>query len=352
MTRANSSGQPAPRFVAGAVDLRALKQRAEAAPAGASGTGMGASGAAARTGSGPQSGSAIALAAPVNADTFEEDLVIRSTQVPVIVQLGSSASPSNDQMRDAFASAALAQVSDTADRDPASAVRWVFRYVDVDTVPEIAQAFGIQAIPTVIALAAGRPLTSFEGAQPSEQLPKWIAAIVDATAGKLPGLPAGSVGAGTGAGEASGAGETEDARILQAEDLMEAGDYAAAAEVYGTILDAEPVGSEVAQMARAARATALLLQRVGDASEEEAQAAIAAATAPIADAASAARGADHLLLRGDKAAAFDALIAVIRTTPGEERDAAKARLLDLFALFEPADPEVIAARTRMASALF
>jgi putative thioredoxin len=36
----------------------------------------------------------------------------------------------------------------------------------------------------------------------------------------------------------------------------------------------------------------------------------------------------------------------------DERDALRDRLLDLFSLYDPADPTVIDARTRMASALF
>ena len=119
------------RFAARAVDLGAVKEAADARD---------------RAKEEAASGAPVALAAPVTAESFEQDLVVRSTQVPVIVQLGSSRAPGSDEMSQAFASTALGQT------EPAS---WVFRYVDVDTVPEIAQAFGVQSVPTVLALAAG-----------------------------------------------------------------------------------------------------------------------------------------------------------------------------------------------------
>ena len=61
--------------------------------------------------------------------------------------------------------------------------------------------------------------------------------------------------------------------------------------------------------------------------------------------------ADQLILQGDKTAAFDTLIDKIAAR-GSDAAAAKERLLELFTLFEAGDSEVIAARTKMASALF
>ncbi len=45
--------------------------------------------------------------------------------------------------------------------------------------------FGVQAVPTVVALAAGQPLSSFQGPQPPEQLRGWVDSLLNATAGKL-----------------------------------------------------------------------------------------------------------------------------------------------------------------------
>lgn len=61
------------------------------------------------------------------------------------------------------------------------------------------------------------------------------------------------------------------------------------------------------------------------------------------------RAADEAMLAGRAEEAFDHLLGLL---PTERRDAARTRLLELFRLREAADPEVAAARTRLASALF
>lgn len=260
MTNPNT---PPSRFVSGAVDLGAVKaqadQRAKAAEEAAS-------------------GHAVATTATVTMESFESDLVVRSTQAPVITLFGSSRSEASEQLKKDLEELASAQANDPV------GVQWLLRYVDVDTTPEIAQAFRVQAVPTVIALAAGRPLTQFQGGQPREQLEEFVAAVVNAVEGKLAGLP-------------SAAGSSEDDATAEAED------------------DSYSVAREK------------LAGREDD---------------PI----------DGLVLQGRKAEAFDQLIEAIRTSAGEEREAAKKHLLELFAMFDTADEEVIAARTKMASALF
>lgn len=264
-----------------------------------------------------ESGRPVAPAATVTAESFEQDLVVRSTQVPVIVQLGSSRAPGSDEMSQAFGAAAREQ------GEAGGPVQWVFRYVDVDTVPEIAQAFGVQQVPTVLALAAGRPLTSFEGVQPVEQMSRFIAAVLQATAGKLPGLPA--------AGDVEGDTAPADPRFAEAAEALDREDYLTAVAVYDRLIADPSVSAGDVHEAKAARATAVLLGRSGDGSADEV---------------------DRMLLEGRRKEAFDVLIDRLCTTAGDGRNAVRTRLLDLFSLYDQADPEVIDARTRMASALF
>lgn len=286
MTSPRNSQSSGPGFVGGAIDLGELKNQPSAAA--------------------PEQSGDVAAFSEVTPETFEQDLVMRSTQVPVVLLLGTARSESSEQLRVMLERLAQAQTGD---------IQWVARYVDVDTNGEIAQALQVQAVPTVIALAAGRPLTQFEGAQPEDQVTQWIDAVVQNTQGKLGGLP----------GQESE--PEEDPRIVEAEEKLESGDLAGAIAAYDAILAQEPQHEE----AKAARANALLLQRVrGDDAHQ----------------------ADQLLLEGKKTEAFDLLIDEVRTTSGEERDAAKSRLFDLFAMFEAGDPDVIAARTRLSSALF
>ncbi len=46
--------------------------------------------------------------------------------------------------------------------------------VNVDECPEIAQAFGVQSIPFVVAMVNGQPFTHFAGVQTEPQLKEWL----------------------------------------------------------------------------------------------------------------------------------------------------------------------------------
>ena len=138
-------GPAAPdRFASRAVDLGALKEASEQRQR-----------AAERTREEAASGQKIPRSAVVTAESFEQDLVVRSTQVAVILLLGSPRAEGCDEMSAEFTRLAEAQ------DENGQPVQWVFREVNVDTTPEIAQALQVQQVPTVLALAAGRPLTNF-----------------------------------------------------------------------------------------------------------------------------------------------------------------------------------------------
>ena len=70
--------------------------------------------------------------------------------------------------------------------------------------------------------------------------------------------------------------------------------------------------------------------------------AVAAADAAPDDIEAAFAAADVEILQQNVAAAFDRLIALVRRTAGDERTSVRTRLIELFELFDPADPEVIA----------
>jgi putative thioredoxin len=58
------------------------------------------------------------------------------------------------------------------------------------------------------------------------------------------------------------------------------------------------------------------------------------------------------VLSQDVAAAFARLTALVRTTSGDDRTRVRTRLIELFDLFDPADPDVIAGRRNLANALY
>ncbi|MGB5110704.1 MAG: tetratricopeptide repeat protein [Mycobacterium sp.] len=295
MTRPRPSVGPA---LAGAFDLSALKAPPPAgatAPADASG------------------------AVQVTEANLEAEVLVRSSDIPVVVLLWTPRSDASVQLADTLG--ALAQ---------ADGGTWALAMVNVDTTPRVAQMFGVQAVPTVVALAGGQPISSFQGPQPAGQLRQWIDSLLSATAGKLSGAPEQP--------------EQTDPELEQAREHLDAGDFDAALTAYEAILAAKPNDAEATGAIR----QITFLQRATTRPVE----APALADADPADAEAAFAAADVEILQQNIEAAFDRLIALIKRTAGDERTAARTRLIELFELFDAADPEVLAGRRKLANALY
>lgn len=54
--------------------------------------------------------------------------------------------------------------------------------VNVDQNPEIAQAFGVQSIPFVVAMLDGQPVSQFAGVKPEQELRAWLKSIMPSPA--------------------------------------------------------------------------------------------------------------------------------------------------------------------------
>lgn len=299
MTRPRPPIGPA---LAGAVDLSSLKQQ-------------------------PQRGASAADApAPpgtteVTEANFEAEVLNRSNQVPVVVLLWSPRSDVCVELTDA-----LSQLA-TVDGG-----KWALAMVNVDAAPRVGQMFGIEAVPTVVALAGGQPLSSFQGPQPPDQLRRWLDSLLSATAGKLSGA------------EDSEEPAPVDPALAQARDQLDAGDFAAAQVSYQGLLDADPANTE----AKGALRQIVFLQRATGRRPD----AVAVADGAPGDIEAGFAAADVQVLNQDVAAAFDRLIALVRRTSGDERTAVRTRLVELFELFDPADPDVVAGRRGLANALY
>lgn len=252
---------------------------------------------------------------------LEAEVLARSTEVPVVVLLWSPRSDASIQLGDALGSLAAADAG-----------KWTFATINVDTTPRVAQMFGVQAVPTVVALAAGRPVSSFEGPQPPEQLRRWIDSLLNAVAGKL-----------SGAGEQDGV-EQADPQVEQARAFLDAGDFDAARSAYQAILDVDPNHPE----AKGAVRQIGFLQRA----TTHPQNAVVLADAAPDDIDAAFAAADVEILQQDIQAAFTRLTSLVRRTAGDDRTRVRTRLIELFDLFDPADPEVIAGRRNLANALY
>ncbi|MDT7802872.1 MAG: putative thioredoxin [Actinomycetota bacterium] len=311
--------------LSGAVDLSALKARAETArpqpatPAGPAGPGG--------EGPPPRAPSSSEAVIDVTEATFQTEVVERSLHQLVIVDLWAEWCGPCKQL-----SPVLERMAGE------SGGAWVVAKVDVDANPRIAQLFGAQSIPTIVAIGGGQPVDAFSGALPEPEIRKWINALLDALRDKLPAIRE---------AEAGGAGpveEPEDPRFTEAEEAFERGDFAAAQAAYERILDVEPANelakNALAQVKFTARAEAAdpSARTKADADPSDLDAQLAAADLDIAE--------------NDVEAGFKRLIDVVRRTAGDDRNKAREHLVALFDLFDPADDRVMKARRDLASALF
>lgn len=301
-------------FVSGAIDLGEVKARADARQKAHE--------------QGPAT-QGIASSLDVTMENLENEVLRRSTQVPVIVLVGTPRSPDSEQLK-----------SDLTTLAAESGRKFIFGYVNADTDADVAQVFGVQGLPSVIAVAAGRPLADFQGGQPADALKQWTDQVVQAVGGQLEGLP-----------EEAADGEQEDApvedpRFDAATDALNRGAFDEAIAVYESILAQEPNNADAKQ----ARDTAKLLGRL--ATVDPSVDVVAAADADPTNVDLAYTAADAAVVAGDPEAAFDRLIALLTISAGDQKNQVKERLLELFGMFETADPRVLQARGKMASALF
>lgn len=271
-----------PQFTGGAIDLGALSQQ-------------------------PESGDFQPFVT-VNATNVEAVAFERSKQIPVILMVGT------DRSEDSVALKA------TFERLSAGQQQFMVAYIDADATPQVAQMLGVRVLPTVVALAAGRPVANFEGNQPADQLEQWIGQIVAQLGGQLQGL--------------GGEEPAQDPRLDDATAALNAGDFDRATALYDAILADDPTNSDVKQ----AKNTVAVLKRLNEQGSEG---------EPVDEVEQQLLAADAQFVGGDPEGAFDQLLGMVKTEPR-----AKERLLELLTLLAPDDPRVISARTRLASSLF
>ena len=231
--------------------------------------------------------------------------------------------------------------------------------MNIDDHPQIAGQLGIQSIPAVIAFSKGQPVDGFVGALPESQIRGFIERLV----GPLEGGSA--------------------ALLAEAEEAAASGDAAGAAEIYAEILAAEPGEPKaIAGLARLqveagqlAQARALLETAPAASPGREQDPAMAAAWAALrlAEQASnvgelapleqavAANPDDHqsrfdlavaLSAKGDRDAAADQLLEIIRRDRKWNDEAARKQLLQFFEAWGLMDPASVAARRKLSAIWF
>jgi putative thioredoxin len=211
---------------------------------------------------------------------------------------------------------------------------WLLGTVNVDTEAAVAQALQVQSVPVAIAIIQEQIIPLFESVPPIDQVRLVINKLLELAAGK---------GIGSAPENIAPAEIPMEPEEEAAYAAMEKGDYAAAKASYQAWLKRKPNDP----IAIIGLAQADLMNRINGLDF-----ALTLRNAKPDDLTSQLMCADIEIAQGDYEAAFNRLIAAVKSFAGDDRDKAKNHLLSLFNLVDPADPRLVKARGLLASALF
>ncbi len=254
----------------------------------------------------------------VNVTNFEQDVILRSDQVPVVVDfwatwcepcktLGPLLERYANELKGAF----------------------VLAKVDTDANPELAQAFRIQGVPTVVAISKGQPVDGFTGNLPAGELKEFIERIAPGGAAADPLADAKLLEEDGQAGKAiellrawlDEHSDAHEVRIELARLLIDAERAADAREVF----DGLPEDQRESAAARAVLAKLEIASGAGDVSALEAQVA-----ADPADHGARIELGKSLVAVGRHDDGLEHLLEVVKADRSFDDDAARKAMLDVF----------------------
>ena len=291
-------------------------------------------------------GAGGALISDTTTATFRQDVMTESMTQPVLVDFWAPWCGPCKQLTPVLEKAVK------AGRGKVKLVK-----MNIDEHPQIAGQLGIQSIPAVIAFKNGQPVDGFMGAVPEAQ----INAFIDKVAGP------------------SGPGPIEEI-LTEADALAQVGDVPGAAALYSEVLEHEPANLRaIAALAKLQldlgeleAAKHFLNMAPADKAADPALASVRAAIELAEQAASlgdhaeleaklAANPADHqsrfdlalaLAAKGDRDAATDHLVEIIKRDRTWNDDGARKQLLQFFEAWGPMDDMTVAGRRKLSAVLF
>ena len=255
----------------------------------------------------------------ITPENLTNDFLALSKAKPVVLICWSPRSPESEEVVGILGKLALADQG-----------AWVLGRVDVDAQQQVAQALQVRAIPFAVAIINEQMVPLFEQPYPEAQ----IRMVID----KVLALAA-----------EQGVGEVATEKIEPEEEeaiaALDAGDFVAAEAAYKKLLARKPndtfavLGLAQTQlMARTDGVDGAKVMQDALASPDEIEIQLQCA--------------DIEIVSGYLEPAFARLLRLIPLFDGAEKKQIKDRLIELFALVDPADPRVIKARTALANALF
>ncbi len=282
--------------------------------------------------------------------TFMQDVVNASMQTPVLVDFWAPwCGPCKT----------LTPILEKVVKAAGGKVRLVKVNIDEPKNQPLAQQMRISSIPAVYAFKRGQPVDGFMGALPESQVKQFIEQVMGGAVGPTPA----------------------EALIAEAKAALEQGDTASAQEIYQELLQIDPgspdalagLGKLALDAGDLAQARSILdsipSEHGKHAEVQTARAALDVAeqaaknAGPIAPlrAAVEANPADHqsrfdlavaLFAAGEKAAAVDELLEIVRRDRKWNDDGARVQLLQFFEALGFTDPLAVEGRKRLSSLLF
>jgi putative thioredoxin len=207
---------------------------------------------------------------------------------------------------------------------------WSLARVNIDTHPEIAQAFQTKNVPYAVAIIAEQMVPLFEQAYPEAQ----VRLVIDKVL---------TLSAQQGIGEAPV--EQMEPEEEEAMNALESGDFAVAEAAYKKWLSRKP-NENLAKLGLAQ--TQLLIRTQG----LDLNKIIEDSAKSPTDVELQLKAADVEIVNGGVEAAFSRLLNLVKATHGDDKNKVKTHLLNLFALVDQSDPRLISARKELASSIF